>query len=132
MAVERGVAGGLAGLTFASVFGAEINGLASGNAILSSVAVSNGAPLDLYADVSVSLGSLTSAAGNPIVGLYLYPFNQDGSTYGDGAFVSAAAGPPPSAYFAGIIPVRPGATGVVVGMVRGILLPPGRSEERRV
>lgn len=116
----------LAGTSWTSCFGTEINSLVAGNAVLSgSAAIANGTNLDLFADVSISLGSITSGSGNPFIGIYLYPLNQDGSTYADGQFGSSAAGPPPSAYFVGAIPVKPSTTGVITGILRNIPLPPG-------
>lgn len=126
MAVQRWI-GGTVGLTYASAgFSTELNSLANGNAVIAATQIDNSANLDVFADVSISLGSVTTGSGTPFIGLYLYPLNQDGSTYGDGNFGSAAAGPPPSAYYAGAIPCQVSATGVIVGMVRGIILPPGK------
>ena len=125
MAVERWVAGVGIGLTWASCAGSELNSLSNGNAVQSSVVVTNGTNLDLLCDVSISLGSVASGSGVPFIGLYFYPLNQDGTSYGDGRFGSAAAGPPPTAYFVGSIPVVASVTAVIVGMVRGIWLPPG-------
>lgn len=125
MATEKWIAGSGVGLTWTSCFGTELNSLVAGNAVISSVVITNGTNLDLFADISISLGSVTPGAGNPFIGIYFYPLNQDGTTYGDGAFGTTAAGPPPSSYFVGSIPCRASTAGVITGMVRGILLPPG-------
>jgi hypothetical protein len=105
MAVERWVAGAVKS-TFLSVFGTEINSIVNGNAILSSILIDNSAsPGDMFAQVSVNLGSITSGAGAPYLGIFLYPLNGDASTYGDGRFGSSAAGPPPSSYWVSSIPL---------------------------
>jgi len=124
MSTEKWIAGSGAGLTWTSAFTpSTLNSIANGNAILSDVNIANSSALDLYADVSGAFGSITVAAPN-YIGVYLYPLNEDGSTYGDGRFGSSAAGPPPSNYWVGNI-VVPTGTAAFEGSVRGILLPPG-------
>lgn len=124
--IEKWIAGSLVGLAWASAgFGAEVNSITNGQAVLAGTALVNGTTLDVFLDVSISLGSITTGAGAPYVGLYLYGLNQDGSSYGDGRFGSAAAGPPPSNYQVGYIGLGAAVTAVVTGMARGILLPPG-------
>lgn len=125
MSIERWVAGSGVGLTWTGCFSTEINSIVSGNAILSSITISNATALDLLCDVSISLGSVTTGSGLPYVGLYFYPLNQDGSTYGDNRFGSSASGPPPTAYYAGAIPAPASTTASVVGMIRSVWLPPG-------
>jgi hypothetical protein len=125
MATQKIIAGSGVGLTWTTCFGAEINSLVNGNAVLSSVNIDNSTALDLLADISVSLGSITPGAGNPYIGFFLYPLNQDGSTYGDGRFTSSAPGPVPSSYWEGNIPCIPSTTGVVTGSIIGITLIPG-------
>lgn len=126
MAIEHFVGGNGAGLTWTSCFSTEVNSVVSGNAILSATQIDNTTALDVFADVSVSLGSVTAGSGAPYIGLYLYPLNEDGSSYGDGRFGSSAAGPPASSYFVGSIPCVASATGVITGMIRGVILPPGK------
>jgi hypothetical protein len=125
MATERWIAGSGVGLTWTSCFGTEVNSVVTGNAIQSSITISNATALDLLCDLSISLGSVTTGSGLPYVGFYFYPLNQDASTYGDGRFGSSAAGPPPTAYYAGAIPAPASTTAVVVGMIRSVWLPPG-------
>jgi hypothetical protein len=126
MATEKYVAGTV-GLTWTSAgFGTEINSLASGNAVLASTALDNSTNLDIFCDVSVSLGSVTTGAGAPFIGLYLYALIADGTTYGDGRFSSAASGPPPQQYSVGAIACAPSTTGVIAGPIRGIIMPPGK------
>jgi hypothetical protein len=127
MATEKWIAGSGQGLTWGAAMGSsDPNSLASGNAILSSQQIDNSAAYDVFADLSVSLGSVTPGAGAPYIGFYLYPLNEDGSSYGDGRFGSAAAGPPPSQYYVGSIPCVPSTAGVITGAIRGIILPPGK------
>lgn len=121
MAVETWIAGASAG--WQSAFGSEINSIVNGNAILSSINIGNGTALDEFMDISISLGSITPVAPN-FIGFYIHPFNQDGSTYGDGRFSSSAAGPPASTYYRGNI-VLVAAAQVQTGVVTGIVLPPG-------
>ena len=113
-AVEKWVNGATAG-SFAAACAGEINSLPTLDAVLCSVVVSNASNLDLTMDVSVSLGSVTTGAGSPYVGVYIYPLNQDGTTYGDGQFGSQAAGPPSASYLACNIPAPASTTGAIVG-----------------
>jgi hypothetical protein len=124
MSTEKWIGGSGQGLTWGNAFtGATLNSIASGNAIISDLSISNASPLDVLADVSMNLASAAVAAPN-YVGVYLYPLNADGSTYGDGRFGSSAAGPPASTYWVGNILVPIG-TAANEGTVRGIVLPPG-------
>lgn len=124
-ATERWIAGAGVGLTWTAIFGTEINSIVNGNAIASSIVVTNGTALDVYMDVSAALGSITSAAGAPYLGLYLCPLNQDGTTYCDGRFASSAAGPPLSQYFMCAIPLIPSVTQAQEGACTGNIIPPG-------
>jgi hypothetical protein len=124
VATEKWISGSGQGLTWGSAFGTETNSLASGNAVLSSIAIANGTALDIFADISIALGSAVFPAGSPYIGFYLYPLNQDASTYGDGRFGTTAAGPPLSQYFVGAIPLVVG-TQAQEGALTGIVLPPG-------
>jgi hypothetical protein len=124
MATEKWVAGSGVGLTWTDAFStATLNSIVNGNAILSDVSIANGTALDVFADVSVNIASITVAAPN-YLGIYIYPLNKDGSTYGDGRFGSSAAGPPASAYWVGNIIVPTGAA-ASEGTLRGVVLPPG-------
>ena|SRR5271170_7595 len=127
MATEKWIAGSGQGLTWGAAMGAsDPNSLAAGSAILSSVAITNATALDVFCDVSISLASVTTGAGAPYIGIYRYPLNEDGSSYGDGRFGSAAAGPPPSQYYVGLIPCVPSNTGVITGTIEGIILRPAQ------
>lgn len=124
MATEKWIAGSGQGLTWGNAFtGSTLNSIASGNAILSDLVINNATALDIFADVSISLASAAFVAPN-YIGIYLYPLNQDGTTYGDGRFGTSAAGPPPAGYAVGTIGLV-AATQAQEGTLRGIILPPG-------
>ena len=125
MATEKWIAGAV-GLSWANAYTAAstFNTIANGNAILSDLRLDNSGNLDIFADFAFVGGSITTAAPN-YIGVYLYPLNSDGSTYGDSRFGSSAAGPPAANYYAGQI-VLPVGTQALTGMVRGIIMPPGK------
>jgi hypothetical protein len=125
VATEKWVAGSGQGLTWGNAFtGSTLNSIASGNAILSDLQIDNRAALDVFADLTINLASAAFASPN-YIGVYLYPLNGDGSTFGDGRFGSSAAGPPPSSYFIGAITIV-AATQAQEGTLRGIVMPPGK------
>ena len=131
MATEKWIAGSGVGLTWSAltfVNGAtnELNSLANAHTVNNDTDITNGTALDIFADVSISLGSVTTAAPN-YWGVYLYPLNQDGSTYGDGVCVATPVQGsviPSATYWVGniIVPVQ---TAVVTGILTRIILPPG-------
>lgn len=124
MPTEKWIAGSGQGLTWGDAFStATLNSIASGNAILSDIAITNGTALDMFADLSIELGSAAFATPN-FIGIYIYPLNKDGSSYGDGRFGSSAAGPPPSNYAVGSIGLV-AATQAQDGMLSRIVLPTG-------
>ena len=125
MALERWVAGQNTALAWVNAFTASTLGsLANGNAILSDLTISNDFIGDMFADLSIQLG--TAAFVLPaFVGVYLYPSNTYNSTWGDGRFVAAAAGPPPSCYWVGDINLV-AANQVQNGSLLRIPLPPGQ------
>lgn len=123
MATEKWISGSGQGLTWGTAFGSITDSLASGSAVASSIAITNGTALDIFADLSVALTSAAFAA--PLfMGFYLYPLNQDGSTYGDGNFTSASTLTPPSNYTVGSIGISTTAGSQTGSLVR-IVLPPG-------
>jgi hypothetical protein len=137
MATEKWIAGSGVGLTWTSCFGTEINSLIDGNAVLAgggTVAtnqIDNSTALDMFADVMFALGSWGAVSATALLSLYLYPLNQDNSTYGDGRFTSSTAGPPPSQYFAGLAVLVPSVTQAQQGQFRRpdgapIIIPPGK------
>lgn len=113
--------------SWTDAFGTEVTttAITNGNAILSSVSITNGTGLNVFADLSYVAGSTITSAAPNFIGIYLYPLNQDGSTYGDGRFGSAAAGPPAAAYWVGNFDFAAAASTTVAGMVQRIILPPG-------
>jgi len=126
MATEKWIAGSGQGLTWGNAYTAAstFDSIANGNAIISDKQIDNSTALDIFADFAFVGGSVTTVAPN-YIGVYLYPLNSDGTTYGDSRFGSSAAGPPPSTYYVGTI-VLPVGTQALTGMVRGIVLPPGK------
>lgn len=126
MATEKWIAGSGQGLTWGSLDTTALNSLGTGNALLSGTQIDNSSALDIFADVEIVLASLAAVAPN-YVGIYFYPLNSDASTYGDGRFGSAATGPPPSTYFVGAI-VHTATTAAQQGVLRGIILPPGKGK----
>lgn len=124
MATEKWIAGSGVGLTWtAAVTASTLDSIANGNAILSNTQIDNSSALDIFCDLSMAFGSITWAAPN-FVGIYLYPLNADGSTYGDGRFGTAAAGPPAATYWVGNISCPTGAA-AAEGTLSRIILPPG-------
>ena len=129
MATEKWIAGSGAGLTWTeAIAAADLNALASNSSTITTAnVVTNGTALDIFADFSVAIkaGGTTASPNN--IGVYLYPLNQDGSTYGDNAVTSKSAVTPSAAYWAGNIIVPTGVTSgnFVYGQVNRIILPPG-------
>lgn len=127
MATEKWIAGSGVGLTWTNTYtsAATFDSIVNGNAIRSDLDVVNGTNLDLFADFGISLGSAAfGTITNPYVGVFFYPLDMDGSTYGDGRFSSSAAGPPPPVYWVGNIGLV-AATQAQTGTLRGVILPPG-------
>lgn len=126
MATEKWIAGSGVGFTWTSVLTTELNSLASGNAVLQSVAaaIANQTNLDVFCDLSFEAGSAVTTVAPAYLGFYLYPLNHN-SIYGDGAFGSSAAGPPPQCYAVGSIAFPAAASTTIHGVVTGIIIPPG-------
>lgn len=119
MATQKLVAG--AQSAYATAVTTALPALTSGQFWYSDLVIANGTNLDLFAAVSLHLGTLTPVAPY-VVGVYVLPKNHSG-TYGDGAtLATAAAGPPPSHYYVGNIVVSAGA-GAKDGVLEGIILP---------
>lgn len=129
MATERWIGGSGQGLTFGACFSTEINSLAQGSAYLSAVSINNATTLDIFADISFQSGAaMTAANATGFLGFYLYPVGANSTTYGDGAFASGGAGPPPGQYWIGNIGftgVSSGTT-IVYGVLPRVILPPGQ------
>lgn len=124
------VAGSGQGLTWGNAFSsATLASLAAANGIVSDIIVDNGTALDIFADVSLRVaGGLTG--GTPAVpnyvALFIYPLNQDNSTYGDGRFATATGVAPPGQYWVGNFQITTTTGSDQEGMVRGIIMPPGK------
>ena len=121
----------------------DVQSMATASSVLSGVAdITNGTALDMFMDVSMSL-SVTSSTG-PIAGanvaFWLYPLNQDGTTYGDNQFSAGtqkAATPnfPPFGTFASSVATTAttsvGTAGssltafTFTGTLTGVVIPPG-------
>lgn len=69
---------------------ADFNSLANGSLVVAASAIAQSANLDDFLDVSFSLvvGGTTTAAS--FLALYLFPLNQDGTTYGDATGTGSA------------------------------------------
>lgn len=128
MASEKWVAGAGVGLTWTTIMSTDLNSLASGNALLQAADIANDSALDIYADFSLVLASAAFVAPN-FMGLFMYPLNDDASTYGDGRFTSAAAmtaANAPTPYWVGNFSLV-AATQAQKGTLSGITLPPGKT-----
>lgn len=123
MATEKWIAGSGQGLTWGNAITAStLNSIVNGNAILSDVAIDNSSALDMFCDLSMVFGSITWAAPN-YIGVYMYPYSDDASHYGDGRFGSSAAGPPAPQYWVGHIICPTGAAAAYGQLLRIPLLP---------
>jgi len=124
------VAGNGAGLSWTTgINSSDLASMSSGSSVLSTVAdIANGTNLDQFMDVSVrcAIASNTIAAGANLA-LWLYALLDDGSTYGDGQLAAGTqAAKTPVFSPCGVIPLLAAASQTtLVGIVTGILLPPG-------
>jgi hypothetical protein len=127
--VEKFFPGTTQGLVWGSaITSSQLDNLPSGSSILSNIAIANGGvtALDIFADVSVLLGSITPVSSSgALIGVGIYPLTQDGTTYGDGRFTSQAAGSFPVNYFVGYLGLQPSGNNVQEGALTGIIMPPG-------
>lgn len=125
--LEHWTAGAGVGYTWTACTGAaDLTSLTSAYSVLaSSTAIANQTAQDVFCDVSVSIPSITTT-GTPYLGIYFFPLNQDGSTYGDGQFTAGtgAAAIPGANYWKASI-YFPVGTQVCVGSATGIVIPPG-------
>ena len=106
-----------------AAFGSEINSLGVSAFALSSIVINNSTDLDLYADISFSVTGTTTTGTWPSLAFYLMPLNEDGTSYGDSTPTGSAL---PVQYAECAVPLQVGVSGgVMTGMARGIVLPPG-------
>jgi hypothetical protein len=105
---------------YMAAFGAEINSLAAGNSVMSSVIFDNSGavnPPDQWMDLS-ALCTIVSTAltGGAALSFWLAYLQGDGTTYGDGRVATASPG---SAYIPAANPVR--GIQIPVGTVTAII-----------
>lgn len=120
------VAGAGAGLTWTSAFSTECSTLANANAVLSSIAVTNGTALDQLMDISLqaTISSSTIAAGANFA-FWLFPLLADGTTYSE-ILTTTPAAVTPGAFVYGTIPLYAAASRTALsGALVGMILPPG-------
>lgn len=123
-------AGNGVGLTWSTLINsADLASMANGSSVLSSVAdIANGTNLDQFMDISAicAISSSTIAAGANLA-FWLYPLQEDGSTYGDGQFTAGtqAAKTPTFSPFGTMPLVAAASQTTLVGFIQGIVIPPG-------
>lgn len=119
------------GLSWTTFFnGSDLNSLANGSSVLSSESgFTNGTSLDQFFDVSFQL---TIASNNIVAGanltMWMFPLQQDGSTYGDGLLTAGTgAAITPGAFPILVMPitVRSGATSIIGWNTSPLIMPPG-------
>jgi hypothetical protein len=119
MATQKLVAGAQA--AYATAVTTALPALTSGQGWYSDLVIANGTNLDLFADVSIHLGTFNCVVPNRI-DVYILTKNHSG-TYGDGrTLASAFTGPPPSQYYRGSIVIDV-SSAVQDGVLEGIRLP---------
>jgi hypothetical protein len=123
------VAGNGVGLTWATAINsADMISLANGSSVVSSVAdIANGTQLDMFMDISMSLLIASSAVvAGANISFFIYPLNQDGSTYGDGQFVNGTqAAKTPTFAPCATMPLPVATLTALIGFAQYIVLPPG-------
>jgi hypothetical protein len=118
------------GLGWISAFNtADLNALATGASVLSSVAAfANGTALDQFCDISLKCAIASSAvAAGANMGVWLAMLQNDGTTLGDGlltAGTQAAAWTPAWPPIASV-PLYASTRTSLIGGQTGVLLPPG-------
>jgi hypothetical protein len=122
-------AGAGVGFTWTTcINGSDMASMADSNFVLSTVAdITNQTSLDLYADISAvfTIASSTPRSG-AYIGVYLFPLQCDGSTYGDGQFVAGTQkAAQPASFLVGTIGLQAAAMTTMAGLVQGVLIPPG-------
>lgn len=115
--------------SWTACFGTEVNSLASGNSVQSTVPIVNGTTLDMFMDVSFELGSVITT-GSPYLALGLFPLLQDGAKYGSNQFGSSASGMFPFNYLVGFAGLPVGTQSLygdfsLPGRRSAIVIPPG-------
>jgi len=119
-----------AGLTWTTVINSsDIVSLASGSAVLSTVSdVLNGASLDQFMDISAVCASSVARtlSGGANLAFWIYPLNEDGTTYGDNQFTAGTQAAATPAFAPCAIVALPNVSVTQFsGTVTGIIIPPG-------
>jgi hypothetical protein len=108
---------------------ADLNSLATGASVMSSLSLDNTAALDQFMDLSYvgALAAAQTVAAGAGVGLWLACLNADGATYGGGRFTAGTqlAAFNPLLDPLGGIPIEPGAAITAIsGLLLNTTLPP--------
>lgn len=104
----------------------NIASFVQGYGILGSTVVDNSTNGNLYCDISYQCTSI-SPTGVPSIGFYLLPLLADGSTYADGdSATTVVANQPTQTHWLGTLFLRTKASSAQNGMLRGLLIPPGK------
>jgi hypothetical protein len=134
MAVERWVTGVTSG-TWTSAFGVEAASLPNGSAVNSSVSITAGsstAGYDMFADLALqSVNASIASTVAPYLGVYIFPLNADGTSYGDGTISTSTGGTaiiPKQQYYAGALSISTSsssaAAGLPLGQIDRMVIPP--------
>jgi hypothetical protein len=122
-------AGNGQGLTWGAIINsADMASMPNGDSVLSSVTgVANGTNLDQFMDISCELTIASSAvAAGANLALWIYPLQEDGSTYGDGLLTAGtAAAVTPAIPPAAVIPLYASTRTTIIGQANALVLPPG-------
>lgn len=94
--------------------------------LLSSTAINNGTTGSIFCDFSLVATAASNITANDYIGVYVYPRNEDDTSYGDGIFTAGtpSADLPSATYWVGNI-IFPKATTALKGTLTRIILPPG-------
>lgn len=108
---------------------ADLASMPTANTVVSSVAdIANQTNLDMFMDISASLviASSTIVAGANLA-FWVFPLNQDGTTYGDGQFTNGTqAAKTPTFSPCSVMPlVAAAAQTALIGFSQQIVIPPG-------
>jgi hypothetical protein len=121
-------AGNGQGLSWGAIVNsADMASMTNGESVLSSVTgVANGTNLDQFMDISCELTIASSAvAAGANLALWIYPLQEDGTTYGDGLLTAGtAAAVTPAIAPAAVIPLYASTRTTIIGQANGIVIPP--------
>lgn len=104
----------------------NISSFVTGTGIIATTVVDNTSNANLYEDISFQCTSI-SPSGVPTLNFYLLPLLADGTTYADGdSATTVVANQPTQTHWLGTIFLRLKASSAQNGMLRGLLIPPGK------